>query len=85
MVLSEIFAFLMVALGIVANIPQIVKIIKTKSAADISIFTYVLISLSCIFGVLYCYLGEFNVWMLANNASCLGLCLIVLCLCFKYK
>lgn len=47
MEISEIMSWIGFAAGALLGIPQIIKTIKTKSARDLSLMTFVLILVSC--------------------------------------
>jgi len=53
MSLLSILATIFGTFGGLANLPQIYRIFKRKSAKDISIITYLIIFVSCIIWILY--------------------------------
>ncbi len=64
--------------------PQIVKILKTKSAADLSITSWLLWVITCV-----CYTGyallDGSIGLIISCASELILCIIILYLSIKYR
>lgn len=75
MSLLSILATIFGTIGGLANIPQVYRIFKRKSAKDISILTYSIILSSCIIWILYGIEIE-NIPLIITNA--LGVVSIIL-------
>lgn len=65
-------------------IPQIIKIIKTKSSADVSIFTLTQLSIGVTLWIIYGIHRKDLIIIIANIVTLLSL-IIALGLCFIYK
>lgn len=63
----------------VANFPQTYRIIKTKSTKDISVTTYILLTLGCGMWLIYAILNN-DIPLLIANAISTTICLIILLL-----
>jgi MtN3 and saliva related transmembrane protein len=68
----------------VAFVPQLIRVLKLRSARDISLGTFLLFSIGVFLWLLYgIYIGSKPV--IASNAATLGLSLSILYLKIRYK
>jgi MtN3 and saliva related transmembrane protein len=67
-----------------ANFPQIYKIFKTKSAKDLSILTYLILTVGSIVWVLY-GIEIMNIPVLTMNGLALLEFIVILIGCFLYR
>lgn len=71
------------ALTMFSFIPQILKIIKTKSASDVSILTFVQLSIGVTLWIIY-GIHLKNIIIIIANTVTLSTLVIALLLCFVY-
>lgn len=83
--MNELSGILMATCFVVCYIPQIIKILKTKSASGISAGMYAIAALGNLFGVFYSFNNEEMLWLFVDSIICLILISIVLFLQQKYK
>lgn len=76
---TQILGFAAALATTVANFPQTYKIIKTKSTKDISVITYILLTLGCAMWLIYAILNN-DIPLLIANAISTTICLIILLL-----
>jgi uncharacterized protein with PQ loop repeat len=69
----------------VCYIPQILKLIKTKSSKDVSFLMIFLSFIGYIFGMLYMFINGFALWFFINYFSGLISSSILIYLWFKYR
>lgn len=83
MTVLSILASIFGVINGLANVPQIIKIFKTKSAKDISILTYSILAVGSFVWILY-GIEISNAPILIMNGLGLTAILIVLFGCWKY-
>lgn len=83
--MNELSGILMATCFVICYIPQIIKILKTKSVAGISVGMYSMAALGNLFGIFYGFNNEEMLWLFVNSIICLILTSIVLFLQQKYK
>jgi len=83
--MNELSGILMAICFVVCYIPQIIKILKTKSVASISVGMYSIAALGNLFGIFYSLNNEEMLWLLVDSIICLILISIILFLQQKYK
>jgi uncharacterized protein with PQ loop repeat len=83
--MNELSGILMAICFVVCYVPQIVKILKTKSVASISVGMYCIAALGNLFGIFYSLNNEEMLWLLVDSIICLILISIILFLQQKYK
>jgi len=66
-------------------VPQIAKIIKTKSSKDVSLSLIFMCMGGYTFGLLYMFLTSFALWIFLNYAFGLVMSSVLVYICFKYK
>jgi uncharacterized protein with PQ loop repeat len=66
-------------------VPQIVKIIKTKSSKDVSLSLIFMCMGGYTFGLLYMSLTTFALWIFLNYSLGLVMSSVLVYICFKYK
>lgn len=76
---TQILGFVAALATTLANFPQTYKIIKTKSTKDISVITYILLTLGCAMWLIYAILNN-DIPLLIANAISTTICLIILLL-----
>ena len=77
--MNELSGILMAICFVVCYIPQIAKILKTKSVASISVGMYSIAALGNLFGIFYSLNNGEMVWLLVDSIICLIL-ISILCL-----
>lgn len=83
--IKELSGMLMALCFMSCNVPQIYKILKTKSAKDLSVY-YILTCLSAyVFGITYLCLSEFVFWILLNYLTGMLTTGILLVCYLKYR
>lgn len=82
---TNIIGFAAGIILIISYIPQLIKIIITKSAKDISILMYILILISQILWVLYGFL-QYDIQIIWVNISCavITVCILIITVFIKY-
>ena len=83
--MNDVFGILMTVCFITCYIPQMIKIVKTKSVKDISPMMYVIATLGNLFAILYGVGGEIKPWLVIESFVCLILTCLVLGLWYKYE
>ncbi len=84
MIISDICGWLGFICGIMINIPQLFKIYKTKIVDGISIYTYVLIFLTCLFyAIPAIYTGMWH--FILTNVIGMFTSIAVIIMVFKYR
>ena len=66
-------------------LPQIMKIVKTKSSKDVSLSLIFMCMGGYTFGLLYMFLTNFALWFFLNYAFGLVMSSVLIYICFKYK
>lgn len=80
----SVVGFMAATLTMFSFVPQILKIFKTKSAADVSVLTLVQLSIGVTLWIIY-GLHLKNLIIIVANAITLLTLIIALSLCFIYK
>lgn len=81
----DFFGFIMfVAFGSCC-VPQIIRILRTKSALDVSVSTYILTIVGYIAASCYMFLTGFGIWWCLNYFFGLITSSWVLYLCYKHR
>lgn len=84
-VIREAAGILMALCFMFCYVPQIVKIIKTKSAKDVSLSLIFMCMGGYAFGLLYMFLTTFALWIFLNYTFGLVMSSVLVYICFKYK
>lgn len=83
--IADFFGGLMSLCFVLSYIPQLVKIVRTKQAKDISPAMYIVTAIGYVSGFIYVFLGEFQVWLVINFSISLVLCLATLWSYFIFR
>lgn len=84
-ILRESAGIIMALCFMFCYVPQILKIIKTKSSEDVSLSLIFMCMGGYAFGLLYMFLTTFALWIFLNYTFGLVMSSILVYICFKYK
>jgi uncharacterized protein with PQ loop repeat len=85
-ILKDFFGITMASCFVTCYIPQIVKILKTKSSKDLSILFVIMPMFGYISGLLYLVLSQtFVLWLVLNYAIGLVMTIFLLVIYHHYK
>lgn len=79
-----VVAFLAVIVNSIYQVPQLFKIIKTKSVNDISLIAIALLLCNNILWFMHGYFINDNTLIISSVLN-LSLNLVIMCLCFKHR
>jgi len=82
---SDIFGALMSLSFVLSYLPQIIKMIVTKKAKDVSVWTYGTCVHGYIAGLIWLFLTGFQFWLFLNFFVGLILSLTVIYLWYKFR
>lgn len=83
--IAQICGFIMVAGFAMCYTPQMIKMIRTKKADDISIWMLIMTDVAYIAGMVYMFRTKFGIWWFLNYVTGLIFCTILIILWFKYR
>ena len=82
--IADLFGFIAAGLGVITFLPQAISIYKTKNTKSISLQTFVILSVQCLFWLVY---GFFPVKLpvIIVNCAVLTLSAYIVLMKLKYK
>lgn len=84
-IIRELAGILMALCFMFCYVPQIIKIIKTKSSKDVSLSLIFMCMGGYAFGLVYMFLTTFALWIFLNYFLGLVMSSLLVYICYKYK
>jgi len=82
--LADIFGFIAAGLGVITFLPQAINIYKTKNTKSISLQTFIILSIQCLFWLVYAFFPV-KVPVIIVNCAVLFLSTYIVIMKLKYK
>ena len=84
-ILKELSGIIMALCFMLCYVPQIYKIIKTKSSRDVSLLLIVMCMVGYASGLVYMYLTTFVLWVFLNYVAGLLTSSVLILICLNYR